>query len=241
MSAQALPKDFEGTIGEWIKQRRVALDLTRAELGHQVGCSAEYIRKIEQGIRRPAKDIALRMADMLHLPPEQRDTFIMVVRNLSGTEQGVSSATQMPLRMPVKPIGRARDLSHIWEILTDPDCRLLTIFGPGGIGKTELALAVAKDQAANFPNGALTAMLASVESPGMLPSALTEALSIPLYGGNDLLAEALQSLQEKHLLLILDNFEHLLDAAEMITKILAMAPEVKILVTSREWLKLTDA
>src|SRR5262249_12452070 len=160
----------------------------QAELGDLVGCSAEYIRKIEQGTRRPSKDIALLLADALHLLPEQRDAFILAVRSLPSSESGETRTVQAPVRAIhslINVIGREREITRIAAMLADPECRLLTIFGPGGIGKTELALAAAQEQEASFRNGITTAMLASVQSAAMLPSALTDALSIPLYGDND--------------------------------------------------------
>src|SRR5262249_24077359 len=103
-------RDFDADIGLWVKLRRKELDLTQAALGDQVGCSAEYIRKIEQGTRHPSKDIALRLADALRLPPEQRDGFISALRSLPDREQPVSNLLRLstlPLRVPVKLIGRS--------------------------------------------------------------------------------------------------------------------------------------
>jgi predicted ATPase/DNA-binding SARP family transcriptional activator len=135
-------------------------------------------------------------------------------------------------------VGRAPELQELAERCADPTCRLLTLVGPGGVGKTRLALEAARQQAPNFRHGVRLVALAPLSSPDLLPAALAEALGFTPYGAEALPAQLLRHLREQHLLLVLDNFEHLLAGAPFLAEILAAAPHVKLLVTSREQLSL---
>src|SRR5262245_12967591 len=107
-------------------------------------------------------------------------------------------------------VGRTSELEEITQRLTDPACRLLNLVGPGGIGKTRLALQAAADQLANFADGVYFVPLAPVNSPELLVSAIAGALKVSFYGQEDPVAQIVRFLRDKHLLLLLDNFEHLL-------------------------------
>jgi predicted ATPase/WD40 repeat protein/DNA-binding SARP family transcriptional activator len=138
-------------------------------------------------------------------------------------------------------IGRARALVEISNQLLVPGVRLLTLVGPGGMGKTRLAVAVGREHLTTFADGVVFVPLAAVNTPGAVAPAIATALGLPLQGG-DPRAALLHALRQKQLLLILDNFEHLLDeetAIELVVEILA-APGVQMLVTSRERLNLRD-
>ncbi len=145
------------------------------------------------------------------------------------------------LNLPPQPtpfIGRQHELQELGHLLANPDCRLLTLIGPGGIGKTRLALQVAAQHRERFLHGVGFVPLASVQSPAFLPQAIAKALGFAFHGPDDLQTQLLNHLQEREMLLVLDNFEHLLDGAELLVKILQNAPAVKLLVTSREALRL---
>ena len=131
-------------------------------------------------------------------------------------------------------IGRSNDLTRIAQILDNPACRLLTLIGPGGIGKTRLALEVAARQAGTFSDGAAFVALASIGSPDQIISAIGDALNLSFSGPVDLFAY----LRERHMLLLLDDFEHLLDGANLLADMLQAAPHLTILVTSRARLNL---
>jgi predicted ATPase len=135
-------------------------------------------------------------------------------------------------------IGREAELAQIEDYLDTPNCRLLTLIGPGGVGKTRLAYQAAASKAADFASGVCAVPLSGVASPGYLLSTLAERLTVPLVGSADLKAQVLDYLREKRLLLVMDNCEHLLDGIEVLDEILATAPGVKILATSRERLNL---
>jgi len=135
-------------------------------------------------------------------------------------------------------IGRSAELTALTRLLADPQCRLLTLLGPGGIGKTRLALAVAAAHTAAFADGVAFVPLASLSTPNQIVSAIGDTLGLSFAGQPDSTAHLLDYLRERHILLMLDNFEHLLDGADLVAEILAHAPHLTILVTSRERLNL---
>src|SRR5262249_16376483 len=162
--------------GEWLKARRKTLDLTQTELADQAGCSVAMVRKIEGGGARPSKQIADRLADVLAVAGDERTGVKAVARGLKG------GAPALPRRnrsrggshhvaaQPTAFIGRSDELKQIAERLDNPTCRLLTLVGPGGVGKTRLALEAA--QAADFDDGVYFVSLAQVGSPALIASAI---------------------------------------------------------------------
>lgn len=145
------------------------------------------------------------------------------------------------VRLPVDVtpfIGRARELQQVAERLANPACRLLTILGPGGIGKTRLAVEAARGQAGHFPDGIVFADLAAVGSPDLVAPALLHALGAPANSEADTGARLAAYLRPLRLLLLLDNFEHLLAAGALLVDLLHAAPGVKLLATSRARLNL---
>jgi predicted ATPase len=141
---------------------------------------------------------------------------------------------------PTPFVGRNAELAEIATLLADPACRLLTLLGPGGIGKTRVAIEVASRKLDDFTNGVFFVNLQPVNSTEFLVSAMADAIAISLTGKEELLVQLLNFLHDKEMLLVLDNFEHLLDGVEMLTEILAGVPAVKLLVTSREALNLQE-
>ena len=148
-------------------------------------------------------------------------------------------AETRPANIPVQRtrfVGREKEVAAAKELLLRPDVRLVTITGPGGIGKTRLAVEVAGGLAEFFPGGAHYIPLSPLSDPGLIASVIVQTLGIRETGNQSPLETLKKSLQDSlraPLLLLLDNFEHLIRAAPIAAELLAIAPHLKILVTSR--------
>ncbi|MFN8440640.1 MAG: BTAD domain-containing putative transcriptional regulator [Caldilineaceae bacterium] len=139
-------------------------------------------------------------------------------------------------------VGRAQALEEISNRLHLPEVCLLTLVGPGGMGKTRLAVEVGRKCMSAFVDGVFFVPLAAINTPGAVAPAIATVLGLPLQGGEPR-AALLHALRQKQILLILDNFEHLLEddtAIALVVEIMAMAPRVQLLVTSRERLNLRN-
>jgi predicted ATPase/class 3 adenylate cyclase len=129
-------------------------------------------------------------------------------------------------------VGREEQIARAFALLSRSDVRLVTITGPGGVGKTRLALQVAADLLDAFPDGAWFVDLSTLADASLVPSAIADALGVREEGG-DLSNRLVAMLAGKQLLLVLDNFERVVDAASAVAGLLARAPGVKVLTTSR--------
>ena len=135
-------------------------------------------------------------------------------------------------------VGRQSELDDLSRLLTETPCQLLTLVGLGGIGKTRLALEVAQRVQTSFQDGVYFVPLQPLQSPNQIIQAVLNALS--LEADRDPRAHLLAYLSERQLLLVMDNFEHLLDGINLVVDILNSAAQVKILATSRESLRLQE-
>lgn len=160
-----------------------------------------------------------------------------------------AQTTRPPHNLPaqVTPfVGRTDALAEISERLCNPACRLLTLVGPGGVGKTRLALQAAQQlydaepEQHRFADGVFWVALAPIPTSAGIAPALAEAIGWMGYNDRPMLEQLVVHLRDKRMLLVLDNVEHLLDGAEQLSAILSAAQGVKLLVTSREALNLTE-
>jgi predicted ATPase/DNA-binding SARP family transcriptional activator/Tfp pilus assembly protein PilF len=145
--------------------------------------------------------------------------------------------SQPPHNLPAQLspfIGRKAELAQITEKINHLDCRLLTLVGPGGVGKTRLALQIAWDALGTFKDGVYFVPLTAVRSPEALPIALAQALGFHFRSGENLQAQLNAYLKRKEVLLVLDNFEHLLQGAGLIVNLLQQAADVRVLTTSQK-------
>jgi predicted ATPase/DNA-binding SARP family transcriptional activator len=136
-------------------------------------------------------------------------------------------------------IGRIQELDRLSAALADSACRLLTITGPGGMGKSRLAIEAARQQVAHFEHGSCFVPLASLQSTQLLAHTIASSLQISFTKDGSPEEQLLNFLIDKELLLVLDNFEHLLEQAPLLNRVLSQAPRLKILVTSRERLNVS--
>jgi predicted ATPase len=136
-------------------------------------------------------------------------------------------------------IGREREVAQAVALLGRQDVHLLTLTGPGGVGKTRLALAVAAQSGAMFADGVVFVPLASLAAPALLAESLAHAVGAPIPGGDQRPEESLTAhLRARHVLLVVDTFEHLLSAASLLADLLTACPYLSLLVTSRTVLRL---
>jgi class 3 adenylate cyclase len=145
--------------------------------------------------------------------------------------------TNLPAQ-PTPLIGREREIADVSTLLRRAEVRLVTLTGPGGTGKTRLGLQVAAELLDDFADGSYFVDLAPISDPDLVATALAQTLGVKESGGRPLIADLQAHLREKHLLLLVDNFEQVLEAAPLIAELLAAAPRLKVLVTSREVLHL---
>ena len=150
-----------------------------------------------------------------------------------------------PFAQPATPfIGRTKELRKLKEILLDPAYRLVVLMGPGGVGKTRLALAAADQIASHYAEGICVVQLAGasqMEQPVILPTAVAQALNMELDSRKPVVAQVLAYLRERDVLLLLDNLEHLLSEVDFIRDLLQQTARVTLLITSRERLPLQAA
>jgi predicted ATPase/DNA-binding winged helix-turn-helix (wHTH) protein len=133
-------------------------------------------------------------------------------------------------------VGREREIAAVKKLLLRQDVRLITVTGPGGIGKTRLAVQVAGGVFEDFPGGSHFVALSSLSDPGLIASVIVQTLGIREGGGQsplEILKQHLRDSRRAPMLLLLDSFEHLMQAAPAVAEILAMGPHLKIMVTSR--------
>jgi predicted ATPase/DNA-binding XRE family transcriptional regulator/Tfp pilus assembly protein PilF len=229
------------TFSRWVKERRKSLDLTQEELASQIGCSLEMIQKIEGGSRRPSKQMSELLAQHLLVKPGEHATFVRFARGEAGPEEGSDARDrEVPHNLPAQLtplIGRATDVEAVCSYIMREDVRLLTLTGPPGIGKTRLGLQVASELLPEFQDGIFFVMLAPIADPQLVMPTVAKTLGLVETPTQATIESLLAFLRRKRLLLLLDNFEQVVAAAEGVADLLIGCPGIKVLVTSRETLR----
>ncbi|MCX6045034.1 MAG: helix-turn-helix domain-containing protein [Chloroflexi bacterium] len=240
----AFPRPFD----QWVRQKRKGLGLTQIELARQAHCSVSTIRKIEKGLRRPSIQIAKLLANGLKLSLRERDLFLQLVINepeqTPVIEEPKRASSLVLPRAATELIGRNTDVVAVCAMLERPAVRLVTLLGPPGVGKTRLALQVlaslAHRRESNIADKVGYVSLVSVHDPNLVGHTIISAIGAKLLANQTSAQCLLAFLKHKSFLLVLDNFEHVLPAAALLAELLANAPRLKILVTSRAALHLSS-
>ena len=247
----------ETTLGGWLRQRRVETGVTQEELSNHLGFSLALLRKLESSERRPSGQIANLLAEYFRVPTDERDAFVAFARAaITCTADSASSGpvsisgdvqlqpapwrrmylqqTNLPTMLtPI--IGREKEKLIALNQLLHPKVRLLTLTGTPGIGKTRLGLEVASALVEKFEDGVFFMDLAPIVNPDLVMATIARTLGLKEEGGYQLFERVLfDYLRERRILLFLDNFEQVLDAASLVVRLLEASPWLKVLITSRE-------
>ncbi len=238
------------SFGGWLRGRRKEAGVTQEELADRIGCSPIMIQKIEGGGRRPSGQIAHLLADYFRVPTDEQEAFVTFARTgRAASDSPEPAANGVTGRAPWRSayrhktnlpamltplIGRESTEQEIREMLLQPKLRLLTLSGAPGIGKTRLALQVASDLVEHFEDGAYLVDLAPVSDPDLVIPAIVGALGLKETAGQSIEELLLGHVRGRRMLLLLDNFEQVLDAAPAVISLMQASPWLKVLVTSRE-------
>jgi predicted ATPase/DNA-binding XRE family transcriptional regulator len=222
---------------------RVSAGLSRDALAEQAGLSPDAVAVLERGERAsPRLSTVTSLADALNVEREVRADLLQAAGyGTRGAAPYVRREYRRQFPIPPSPlIGREADLARASRLLQPrmPETRVVTLLGPGGVGKTRLALEVAAHVAPHYRDGSVFVDLAPLTDPRLVAASIARTLGlqeVPGRSASDLLH---LDLAPRQLLLVLDNFEHLLGAAPLLADLLADCAELKLLVTSRSALRL---
>jgi non-specific serine/threonine protein kinase len=246
------------TFAALLRRHRRTAGLTQADLAGRAGISERAVSDLERGVGRvPRRDTVEMLAGALALTDEERAAFDTVVQRartqaLAGDVR-TDPAPSKPIQiLPTTPptaqrrhnlpaslssfIGRAHEQQQVRALVLSD--RLVTLRGPGGCGKTRLALAVATGVTAEYPDGVWLVELAPLADARLVPEAIARVLHVPEAPGRPLLETLTEYLRDRQILLLLDNCEHVVEAcAELVTALLRASQSLRVLATSRESLR----
>ncbi len=224
--------------GELLRSYRDSANLTQEELAGRTGLTPQAIGLLERGERRrPHRYTVQKLAEALELRGEDHADFEAAARRSSAYRAAVEPHRNLSAPL-TSLIGREREVATVASLLRLENTRLLTLTGPGGVGKTRLALEVAECSHEAFAGGIVFVPLAPLRDAALLPSVLAETLGIKEVSGEPLQETVEKHLQDKQVLLVLDNFEHLLTAAPVLSELVGRCRQLTVLATSRAPLRL---
>ncbi|MEM8531232.1 MAG: tetratricopeptide repeat protein [Chloroflexota bacterium] len=236
------------SFGTWVKTLRVTHGWTQREIAYRIGCSVSTIRKVESDERHPSVQLAKLLADHLAVPLDEVPAFLAMVQPVRETPKGSlfspDSSTHVCDQHGFRPLtpmlGRSTELLTAIELLQRPDMRLLTVLGPGGVGKTRLAYALADHLQSVFAQGVHLVDLTAVTSVDDLLLVLATMFDLPNSESRSMQERVLAGLREQELLLVLDNIDRLFAAIPLIRQLLATIPRLTLLLTSRAPLRIAS-
>src|SRR5262245_15896132 len=228
-----------GPFGAQLKAFREAAGFTQEELATIAGLSVHAVSALERGQRRrPHADTVRALSAALDLTNADRD---VLLGSVHGAVRSLAVDDLSDIALPhalTVTLGREAEVRTLQQWLADPATRLITLTGPGGVGKTRLALEIARATAAKVTHRVVFASLAATRNPAFVASAIAETLGLADVSANDLPRLARVACEGRPTLLVLDNFEQVLDAAPLIADLLAAAASLEIIVTSRAPLRI---
>jgi len=230
------------SFADLLRRYRRAAGLTQEELAEAATMSAPAISNVERGVnRRPQRETVRLLAEALGLTADERLLFERAARQPRVPDPVLAPAPDTPTNLPatLTPLlGRTHELAAIGALLHNTNVRLVTITGPGGVGKTRLGLAIATENLYVYRNGVYFVPLANLRDAALVLPAIARTLGAPEHAGQPLDETVRAFMRQKRLLLVLDNFEHVLAAAPLVEDLLAACPHLMVLTTSRAALQL---
>ena len=232
--------DTGPAFGDLLRRRRDAAGLTQEDLADRTGLTSQAISLLERGERRrPQRYTVRKLAEALGLEGRELAEFESASRGASARRR-TSEASLRALPAPSTPlVGREEEVAAVAGLVAHEEVRLLTLTGPGGVGKTRLALEVARVSREAFADGVVFAPLAALRDAAVVPSVIAETLGIREVAGQALIHTLQQHLRDKRMLVLLDNLEHLPEAVPVVADLVGACPKLTVLATSRAPLRLT--
>lgn len=222
------------TFGALLKRYRMAAGLTQEALAERASLSTRAVSDLERGLSRaPRYDTLDLLTRAMNLEAEPQAALFAAARPpLPGDDTKAAPLQVLPFP-PTALLGREQEVTQALDLLQARGVRLLTLTGPGGVGKTRLALELAHTLRAGFADGLAWIDLTALHDPSLVPQTVAQVLGLREQADRPFSEQVRAFLQDKQCLLLLDNFEQVLSAADFVADLLVNCPRLQVLVTSR--------